>query len=123
MRPVKTKATDVPLITDRGGTIRVLISPKTVESTQFILGISTLEVGGEIHNHIHDFSHEAFYVIQGEGLVLFEDNETIFFEQGDAVHIPKGVGHQIKNTGKEEIQVVFTASPLAPNPEMGHREL
>ena len=123
MKPVKTKTTDVPLITERGGTIRVLISPKTVESSQFILGVSTLEVDGEIRNHLHDFSHEAFYVIQGEGLVLFSEHEAIFFGPGDGVHIPKGVAHQIKNTGKEEIRVVFTASPLAPSPEMGHREL
>jgi len=123
MKPVKMATQDVPLITARGGTIRVLISPKNTGATQFILGVSTLEPHGEVNNHVHDFSHEAFYVMKGEGVISFADHEAIAFGPGDAVHVPKGTAHKIRNTGTEEIQVVFTASPLAPSPELGHREI
>ena len=123
MRPIKKNISEVPLIEGRGGKISVLISPKTAGSTQFILGVSSLEAGGEVNNHVHDYSYEAFYVVEGEGLISFAEFESIPFCQGDAVHVPKGVAHKIKNTGSEEMKVVFTASPLAPSPELGHREV
>jgi putative monooxygenase len=123
MKPIKVTVEDVPIITERGGKIQVLISPKNTEIKQFILGVSTLEVAGEVHNHIHDFSHEAFYVIQGEGIISFLEHDDIQFSPGDAVHVPKGIAHKIKNTGTVEMKVIFTASPLAPTPEQGHREI
>ena len=123
MKPMKMTAEDVPLITERGGKISVFISPRTTGSRQFILGLSTLEAGGEVNNHVHDYSHEAFYVVKGQGTIFFENYEAINFGPGDAIHVPMGIPHKIKNTGSEDMQVVFTASPLAPTPAEGHRDL
>lgn len=123
MQPKRVKPSDVPQITERGGVIQVLISPKTTGERQFILGVSTLPEGEEVNNHVHDYSHEAFYVIEGKGVISFEAHDSIHFGPGEAVHVPKGLAHKIRNTGDCEMKVVFTASPLAPTPAEGHREL
>lgn len=123
MKPVKVSSSDVPTLTERGGEIKIMISPKTVDKPGFILGLSTLAPDEVVNNHIHDYSHEAFYVLQGQGNIIFADGEIISFGVGDSVFVPKGMPHRIINTGDTKMKVIFTATPLAPSPELGHREI
>jgi len=39
------------------------------------------------------------------------------------VRIPPKSVHSIENTGDCEMVVVFATSPLAPRPDIGHREI
>jgi putative monooxygenase len=114
---------DVRPITDKGGVIHVLVSPKTVGSRNLILGTATVPVGVTIKAHVHDYGEECFYVLQGQGCVHMEDIGAIEFRANTAVRIPQGVTHSIENTGDEEILVVFATAPLAPTAESGHRNL
>jgi putative monooxygenase len=123
MQPFKSNINQIPVIKERGGAIQVLISPKTVNSAHFILGFSRLGKGETVKKHLHDYSDEGFYVLSGEGVIHFDGFEDITFGPGDAVHVPKGVAHSIENIGNVEMQVIFAASPLAPTPALGHREL
>jgi putative monooxygenase len=116
-------ADDVQPITDKGGVIHILISPKTVGSCNLILGTATVPVGVTIKEHIHDYGEESFYVLRGHGQVHLANGETVVFHPGSAVRIPQGVSHSIENTSGEEILVVFATAPLAPTAVSGHRNL
>lgn len=123
MRSFKSNYNDVPAITGRGGEIRVVISPKSVQSTQMIMGVSKLPVGEKVTAHVHDYGEECFYVLKGTGIIHMEQHGSIPFNQGDAVLVPKGVPHSIENTGNDVMEVVFAVAPLAPTPDIGHREI
>jgi len=116
-------AKDVQPITDKGGVIHVLVSPKTVDSRHLILGTATVPVGVTIKTHVHDYGEECFYVLRGHGRVHLECGESVEFHPGAAVRIPQGVTHSIENTSDEEILVVFATAPLAPTAVSGHRNL
>ncbi len=110
---------DVATIEDRGGEIHVLISPTSVGSTKMIMGTATVPVGGKVLQHAHPHSEECFYVMRGQGKIVFEDGE-VPFQSGQAVLTPQGQPHSIHNVGDEEILVVFASGPLAPSPKEGH---
>ena len=118
-----TIAEDVQPITDKGGEIHILISPKTVGSQQLIMGTATVPVGTTVKAHVHDYGEECFYVLSGCGQLYLESIGTIDFQQGSAVRIPQGIIHSIKNTGEEDILVVFATAPLAPTAVAGHRDM
>lgn len=120
---LKIKKNDMPTITSRGGAINILISPHTVGSTQHIMGYSELHVNDRVHPHVHDYSEESFFVLEGRGRIHIEQIDPIDFEQGDAVFVPKGKIHWIENTGDAIMKVVFMVSPLAPTPNAGHRNV
>lgn len=121
--PLKMKIDDTPTITSRGGEINILISPGTVGSNHLVMGYSQLNVNERVTPHIHDYSEEAFFVLQGQGRIFFAEDDFIDFNQGDAVLVPKGKTHWIENTGSEPMKVIFAVSPLAPTPGAGHREV
>lgn len=123
MRRLVTRPGDVKPIIDRGGEIRVLISPSSVQSTHMIMGTATVPVGGSVERHAHDFSEECFFVLEGKGQINVEGVGVVPFEAGEAVLTPQGTVHSIENTGDVEIRVVFAAGPLAPSPAVGHRIL
>lgn len=116
-------ADDVQPITDKGGVIHVIISPKTVGAQNLILGTATVPVGVTISMHVHDYGEECFYVLRGHGRVQLENAQQVEFHPGSAVRIPQGVTHAIENMSDEEILVVFATAPLAPKAEAGHRNL
>ena len=97
----------------------LLISPATVGSTQMIVGTTTVPVGVKVLRVVHPHSEKCFYILRGEGKIVFEDGE-VPFKAGQAVLTPQNTAHSIFNTGEEEILVVFASGPLAPSPKEGH---
>jgi len=65
-----------------------------------------LPVGNMYAWHNHDDLNEIMIVVHGEGTVRDEDGEYAFSE-GDFFIFPKGVMHEIKNTGDDGIEFVF----------------
>lgn len=123
MKQLKMHITDVPTITGRGGNMNILISPNTVGSSHLVMGFSELGVNEKVNPHVHDYSEEAFFVLAGKGRIHLGDEIIIDFKSGDAVLVPKGKVHWIENTGDEPMKVIFSVSPLAPTPQVGHREV
>ena len=123
MQPLKNAYETCHPITDKGGEIRVLVSPRTVGSTQLILGVATLGVGDRVKKHAHDYGEETFFVMQGQGRIHIEGHDSVEFSVGDAVLVPRGRVHSIENTGDVEMRVVFASAPLAPSPAIGHRNI
>lgn len=119
----KMNIKDVPTITSRGGKINIVVSPGTVGSKHLVMGYSELDVNERVNPHIHDYSEESFFVLEGKGRIHIEDTGLIEFETGDAVLVPKGKLHWVENTGDKRMKIVFSVSPLAPTPGSGHRDI
>jgi putative monooxygenase len=120
---LKTRIEDTTTITSRGGEINILISPTTVGSNHLVMGYSQVGVNERVTPHVHDYSEEAFFVLEGQGRIYFDQNDFIDFTSGEAVLVPQGKPHWIQNTGSHVMKVIFAVSPLAPTPGAGHREI
>jgi len=58
----------------------------------------------------HDEEFENFFVIGGEGLVqVGRSKEAI--RTGSSIAIPAGLEHRLRNTGEEELELVFCRRP------------
>lgn len=115
----KVTAQDVAANRRRGGDIRVLLSPKTVQSTSGFMGVLTLEPGEYVSEHRHPYSEEFLYVVRGCLLMRIED-KLVRLDPGDALMVPIDERHRLENDGTDQALVVFHLSPLAPRPDLGH---
>ncbi|WP_167462334.1 cupin domain-containing protein [Nocardia brasiliensis] len=112
-------AADVAPNARRGGELRVLLSPRTVEATSGFLGVLRLAPGEFVSEHYHPYSEEFLYVVAGSLTVLL-DGAPVEVAQGSAVFVPIGVRHRVQNDGAEPAEAVFQLAPLAPEPALGH---
>ena len=65
---------------------------------------------------------ESLFVLSGTGTLLAAGVEHAL-DPGRCAFIPRGVAHAVKVTGAEALVAVFASAPLAPNPQVGHRDL
>lgn len=108
-------------LTEKGGEIFVLLSPKTVGTENLIMGRGVTPVGAIVKKHVHNYSEELFWVEQGEGVIYYSTGERVHFHAGMAVRVPKGIEHWIENTGSTDLIVTFASAPLAPRSKDGDK--
>jgi putative monooxygenase len=116
----KVALSDVAVNRRRGGEIRVLLSPKTVQSTSGFFGVLTLSPGEYVAEHYHPHSEEFIYVSEGSVLVRIDGDHEVPLRAGEGLMVPKNVRHRVMNVGTVPAVVPFHLSPLAPRPELGH---
>jgi putative monooxygenase len=116
---VKVAVADVPSNRRRGGDVRILLSPRSVGSTSGFGGSLSLEPGEYVCEHLHPYSEEFIYVIEGSLRVRI-GTQHADLGPGDAVMVPIGARHRMTNEGTGPARVVFHLAPLAPRPELGH---
>ncbi len=92
---------EVPAGKITGREIRDLISAKTVGSKGISLRITDV-LPGETCNpgHIHMQCEEVMLILSGKGDIKIGE-ETFPMKAGDAVFLPAGKKHLIRNTGNE----------------------
>jgi putative monooxygenase len=112
-------SSDMQADTRRGGDVRTLLSPKTVQSKSGFMGIATLAPGDSISEHWHPFSEEFIYCVRGT-LTAELDGERRQVAAGEALYIPFMMLHRLRNEGSEEAFIVFHLGPLAPRADIGH---
>ncbi|OLF13165.1 cupin [Actinophytocola xinjiangensis] len=119
-RPVhQVHETDIPADRRRGGVIRTLLSPRNAATTSGFMGVAELAPGERIAEHYHPYSEEFLYVVAGE-LTVDLDGQARTLRAGDALLVPPGTRHRLRNTGQVDVRAVFQLGPLAPRPELGH---
>ncbi|HIE52919.1 MAG TPA: cupin domain-containing protein [Armatimonadetes bacterium] len=101
---------EAPLYTERGGTVRLLVTPKTVGSQNLILTHLTLQPGEEFVRHTHEVSEEAYYILAGGGEMNLE-GRVFPVQPGEAVYIPPGTEHSLANHGEEPLVLLVTQAP------------
>ena len=117
--PKTVSLDDVPADRRRGGEIRTLLSPKTVQSTSGFMGVARLQPGERIAEHYHPYSEEFVFCIRGT-LEVDVDDKIVEVPAGSAILVPKEKRHRLRNVGDGEAFAVFHLGPLAPRPELGH---
>lgn len=66
--------------------------------------------GGAEVMHYHERARQFFYVLEGEGTMIFEDAETIL-RAGQGLEIPPMVRHQFRNHAREEVHFLVISVP------------
>jgi mannose-6-phosphate isomerase-like protein (cupin superfamily) len=105
----------------RGVDSRLLICDATVGETHSCLFRAVFPPGGYHGNHLHHKSDELLFCISGEAIQAIKDVEYRM-KPGDAMRIPKGVPHWMKNDGKVPF-VVIGVYPDAKNFDDSDQEL
>jgi quercetin dioxygenase-like cupin family protein len=81
------------------GNIFIKISPAT-GSSHFALGTQQVTVGAGIPTHRHLDMDEAFYILEGSGVVTLNDVRHPF-EKGGTIFIPQNTWHGFTNPDRE----------------------
>jgi mannose-6-phosphate isomerase-like protein (cupin superfamily) len=104
-------------IADIAGTVfpagrhtRVLVGDKApLAAKGFCMGQVTIFPGGQVPAHDH-VQEEVYYVLQGEGEIEIEGAAEPI-RAGDAVYVPSGKTHNLRNPGKRDMTFIFVYSP------------
>ena len=99
-----------PFITVDGSTIRELLAHRNSSIRQQSLAEARLGVGCATTPHHHAVTEEIYYILSGTAAMTLGD-ETRPVGPGDAIAIPPGARHTIRNTGSTELVFLCTCAP------------
>ena len=100
----------VPFTTVDGSTIRELMAHRNSAIRQQSLAEARLGVGCATTPHHHAVTEEIYYILAGTAAMTLGD-ETRPVGPGDAIAIPPGLRHTIRNTGTAELVFLCTCAP------------
>ncbi|MGH9823907.1 MAG: cupin domain-containing protein, partial [Blastocatellia bacterium] len=78
--------------------------------TRCSLAEELLPPGHAVLPHHHDEIEEVYYILEGSG-VMTVGNEQREVASGDAIYVPRGNTHTLKNTGSEPIRLLLVCGP------------
>jgi mannose-6-phosphate isomerase-like protein (cupin superfamily) len=99
-----------PFTTADGSTIRELCGLPTGGTVNQSLAEAALEPGQATDRHHHAETEEIYFVLAGSGEMELE-GERAQVGPGDAVPIPSGAWHQIRNNGEEPLRFLCCCAP------------
>jgi mannose-6-phosphate isomerase-like protein (cupin superfamily) len=67
-------------------------------------------MGGAEVMHYHVVSRQFFYILEGEGIMVFEDHE-VTLSKGQGIEIPPQVRHQFKNRSNMDVHFLVMSVP------------
>lgn len=92
-------------------------SPLTINISRDKFGNETMSLCTELiapgegippHKHLNE--DELIFIHSGQGLLILDDQEFPV-KEGSAALVPKGIWHQLTNTGSGTLTMVFSYSP------------
>ncbi|MDD4614646.1 MAG: cupin domain-containing protein [Caldisericia bacterium] len=109
---VSLKDTDkiVPQMDGVKGVYKQTPLSKENGAPNFCFRVFTIEPGGHTPLHKHPFEHMN-YVIQGQGLMVSDTQETLV-NKGDFAYVEPNEMHQFKNPSQEQDFVFICAVPI-----------
>jgi mannose-6-phosphate isomerase-like protein (cupin superfamily) len=99
-----------PFTTVDGSTIRELLAHRNSCIRQQSLAEARLAVGAATVPHHHAVTEEIYYILAGSAEMTI-GGETRPVGPGDAIAIPPGARHTIRNTGSAELVFLCTCAP------------
>jgi mannose-6-phosphate isomerase-like protein (cupin superfamily) len=102
---VRSRAEAEPFVTADGSLIRELL-----RGEEQSLAEATLNPGQATERHHHAASEELYYLLEGTG-DMEVDGERRRVGPGDAVLIPPGAWHQIRNDGGGDLRFLCCCAP------------
>lgn len=106
--------TVVPFATKDTSLIREIINPRNSPAARQSLAEATLAPGAMTQAHFHPRAEEIYYVLRGTARMRLEDERGIWdgaLAAGDALVIPPGRRHQIRNVGADDLIFLCCCSP------------
>jgi mannose-6-phosphate isomerase-like protein (cupin superfamily) len=101
----------VPAFTTKDGSeIRELLALRNSCIRNQSLAEARVAVGGATAAHYHPRAEEIYYILRGAGALTI-DAETRDVGVGDAIAIPPGAVHTIRNTGDEPLIFLCCCAP------------
>ena len=96
--------------TKDGSEIRELLAHRNSCIQKQSLAEARLEPGGRTAAHFHRGTEEIYYILEGTGEVGIGD-ESRSVGPGDAIAIPPGAVHTIKNSGAVTLRFLCCCAP------------
>ena len=69
-----------------------------------------LPAGGAEVMHYHNSARQFFYMLEGEGTMIYEDHEVIL-KKGQGIEIAPQVKHQFKNQSNVDVHFLVISVP------------
>jgi mannose-6-phosphate isomerase-like protein (cupin superfamily) len=107
---VRPLAAAEPFVTADGSTIRELCGLPTGGTVNQSLAEATLEPGQSTQRHYHAQAEEIYFVLEGTGELELA-GERARVGPGDAVPIPPGAWHELRNTGAGMLRLLCCCAP------------
>ena len=107
---VINRADTTPFTTADGSTIRELLASRNSAIRKQSLAEARLAPGMATTPHHHAVTEEIYYILSGTALMTLAA-ESRPVGPGDAIAIPPGMRHTIRNTGPEELVFLCTCAP------------
>jgi mannose-6-phosphate isomerase-like protein (cupin superfamily) len=102
---------EVPaFITKDGSEIRELLAHRNSVIRNQRLAEARLPAGASTQEHYHARAEEIYFFTEGSGLMRIEGEERAV-RAGDAVAIPPGSRHKLKNTGSGLMRLLCCCAP------------
>jgi mannose-6-phosphate isomerase-like protein (cupin superfamily) len=60
--------------------------------------------------HVHNIARQFFYMIEGEGTMIFQDHEVIL-KKGEGIEIAPQTKHQFKNQSTADVHFLVLSVP------------
>jgi len=93
--------------------VRILMTDE-FESPMKYMRELVLESGSSIGIHPHDGDEEVYFIIDGKGLMIV-DNEEREVITGDAVLTKSGSCHGLKNIGEQSLRIFVVCAAIKAN--------
>lgn len=74
------------------------------------LAEEVLPPGHAVTVHFHCATEEIYYVLEGSGVMTIGD-ESEPVALGDAIFIPTGSVHSLRNTGSSDMRIILVCGP------------
>ncbi len=86
-----------------------LITPENSGSRTLALGQTTIYPGCRSAGHSHDDREEVYFFLQGKGVMTVGQDECEV-GPGDAIYVPYGEFHSMRNTGQTVLEFIWVTS-------------
>ncbi|WP_251329677.1 cupin domain-containing protein [Haloplanus pelagicus] len=109
---------DEPEVRDRLGIdIQFLMNVDQGDTQMFDQGIITVDPGESVTPHVHRYSGETFYGLDGEGEIVVDGESVPCHADDHLVFIPPGVPHYPRNPADRDgpFRAMFIHSPAVLN--------
>jgi len=60
--------------------------------------------------HYHQFSRQFFYILEGQGNMVFKD-QSVTLRTGEGLEIPPGIPHQFTNSSQSDVHFLVISVP------------
>lgn len=101
---------DVEAVSLPGRLHKMIIKPDNMGSKNMCFGIADFPPESHAPVHVHEKEEEILYVLSGSGEMYF-DGKPEEIKPGTCILVPPKVKHNINNTGKEVIKLIYVFSP------------